>query len=178
MTKKDLFKIILKLYGLYSIINLIVQTPNLVYYFYFDTLGDMNWLILTVPILSLLVIYLLLFKPQIIINLFKLDRGFENNEFSIDSKKVSNLTKVALTIIAIYLIVSNLGEFLTQVVFSFKESISSNSLDRLIKTIDYNPVNYKIMFNTGLSLIFGFLILTNNTRITNWIEKLNKKNSL
>jgi len=73
MTKKDLFKIILKLYGLYSIIEVAVQIPNLTYYLFYDSGPGFNWLMLTAPVVGLFIVYILFIRPEIIIDLFKLD---------------------------------------------------------------------------------------------------------
>lgn len=176
MTKKDLFKIILKLYGLYSVIEILIQIPNISYYFYYDSGFEFNWIILTLPIVSLLIVFILLFKPEVVINLFKLDKGFENNNVPTNTFDGKQIAKIALIIIAVYLIVSNIGAFISQVLFSFKESVSQNSLESLLETFNPNPVNYQIMINSGISLLIGFILLTNHTRLASWIEKINKKN--
>ena len=176
MTKKDLFKIILKLYGLFSFIEVVIQIPNISYYLYLDSSNEFSWIMLTVPAVSLIVVCILLIKPEIVINLFKLDKGFDNNEFTNNSFDEKGITKIALIIIAVYLIVSNIGAFISQILFSFKESVSRNSLDNLIVTFNPYPVNYQIMINSGISLLVGFILLTNHTRISRWIEKINIKN--
>ncbi|MES2587555.1 MAG: hypothetical protein V4622_01165 [Bacteroidota bacterium] len=178
MTKRDLFKIILKLYGLYSIIEVIIQIPNISFYLYYDSGNEFNWLVLTVPLVSILIIFVLLFKPEIIIGLFKLDKGFENNEVPITSFDGRGIAKIALIIIAVYLIVINIGDFISQVVFSFKESVSRNSLDSLLETFNPNPVNYQVMINSAICLLVGFILLTNHTRLSKWIEKINNKNDI
>jgi hypothetical protein len=176
MTKKDLFKIILKLYGLYSIIEVVIQIPNISYYLYYDSGNEFNWLILSVPIVSLIIIYILLFKPELVINLFKLDKGFDNTNVPASTFDGKGITKIALIIIAVYLIASNLGAFISQVIFSFKESVSRNGLETLLETFNPNPLNYQVMINSGLSLLIGFILLTNHMGLASWIEKLNKKN--
>jgi hypothetical protein len=177
MTKKDLFKIILKFYGLYSLIGVIVQIPNLIYYFYFDRGDGVDWLMLLIPAASILVIYLLIFRPGPVVDLFKLDKGFDNDDVSKSGFNGKGITKIALVIIAVYLIVNNIADFITQVIFSFKESVSRGALEDLLQTIRPNPFDYQIMINSGISLLIGFLLLTNHTRLSAWIEKINAKNA-
>jgi hypothetical protein len=176
MTKKDLFKIILKLIGLFLAIEIIVQIPSFGYFIYFESNSELKWLVLTVPALSIAAAYVLLFKPIYLINLFKLDKGFENNELAISAFNGKSVTKIALVIIAVFLIASNLGDFLTQIFFSFRESVKQNSLESLLSNISPYTVDFQTMFNAGINLMVGFLLLTNNTRISNWIEKMNAKN--
>ena len=177
MTKKDLFKIILKLYGLYSIIALFVQIPNIILYMSYDSNHDLDWLILSVPAMSVLVVYILLFQSEFLIRLFKLDQGYENNDSVKDTMNGQSISQIALVIISVFMIVSNLGDFITQIVFSFKDSISTTSLDTLKETFNPNPVNYYLMISSGLNLIFGFLLLTNYSRLSKWIDRINNKNA-
>jgi hypothetical protein len=84
----------------------------------------------------------------------------------------NNVVKLALITISIYLIMNNIVEFVSQIVFAFKASVSQNSLEHLVKS--YNPISvdyWKLTF-AGVNILVGFLILTSNTRIANWIEKL------
>jgi hypothetical protein len=174
MTKKDLFKIILKLYGLYSIIGFVVELPNVAFYMYYDSNNDLLWAFLLIPLVSILVVYTLLFQSDFVIKLFKLDEGFDNNtNVSLDGP---TLIKIALVIIGVFMVINNLGDFISQVIFSFKESISTNSLDSLLETFNPNPVNYNIMISSALNIIFGFLLLTNYSRFANWIDGVNNKN--
>ena len=69
MTKKDLFMIILKLYGLYSIIEIIIQLTNVLYFTINDSNFDMFFSLLTIPLISLIIVYILIFKSTLIIRL-------------------------------------------------------------------------------------------------------------
>lgn len=176
MTKKDLFTIILKLYGLYCVIDLIVQLPMLVFYMYYDSFNGFEWSMLIVPLVSLAIIYILLFNPELLIRLFKLDKGFDSPDAIDNSLNGQAISKIALVIIALYMIVSNIGNFISQIIFSFKDSVSKNNLEDLLEVFNPNPVDYNLMISSGLNLLFGFLLLTNYVRISKWIDKLNNKN--
>ena len=64
---------------------------------------DVNWLMLTIPLVSLIVVYLLLFKPGVIIGLFKLAYGFDNDETSSEGIGGKGITKIGLIIIDVYI---------------------------------------------------------------------------
>lgn len=176
MSKKDLFKIILKLYGLYYFIELFIQIQSLSYYTYTDWEGALSLIFLLLPILSAFVIYILLFKPEMIIKLFKLDQGFDNNDSGNNLLNGQAVTKIALIIIAIFLIVNNLANFVSQVLYSFKASVSTNYVNDILGEFHPDPLNYNLMISSGINLIIGLLLLTNSLRLSNWIEKLNNKN--
>jgi hypothetical protein len=176
MSKKDLFKIILKLYGLYYFIELFIQIQSLSYYTYTDWEGALSLIFLLLPILSAFVIYILLFKSEMIIKLFKLDQGFDNNDSGNNLLNGQAVTKIALIIIAIFLIVNNLANFVSQVLYSFKASVSTNYVNDILGEFHPDPLNYNLMISSGINLIIGLLLLTNSLRLSNWIEKLNNKN--
>jgi hypothetical protein len=176
MTKNDLFRIILKLMGLYFLIGLLTQLPNLVFYMIYEESNEFYWLFLLAPILSIVSITLLLARPILVIRLFGLDKGFDNEVVSNSFFDGKGIIRLSFVIISIYLIAINLSDFISQLVYSFKKSVQKNSLDNLIGSFDPFPVNYQIMINSGLCILIGFLILTNNSRLASWIDRLNKKN--
>ena len=175
MTKKDLFKIILKLFGLFSVTRIFLEIPQLIFYFSYETNYEIspetNWSVLMILGFIVLITYILLFKADLIINLFRLDKGFDNDEISLITFSSKNAVKLALITISIYLIMSNIVEFLSQIVFAFKASIARNNLEIIVSSrpmfVDY----WKLTF-AGVNILVGFLILTSNTRIASWIEKL------
>ena len=177
MTKKDLFSIILKLYGLYSIIELITQLPNVLYFMFTDSNFDMMFSFLTIPLISLIIVYILIFKSSLIIRLLKLDKGFDNNEVVINTIDKKDKIQIALIILSIYLIVNNFSSFLSQIIFEFKRSVNSkNELNQLIDTYNPGNVDFKLMISSGLSILIGYLLLTNYKRLSNWIDNINNKN--
>ncbi|MFA7274050.1 MAG: hypothetical protein WC044_09280 [Crocinitomicaceae bacterium] len=177
MTKKDLFKIILKLYGLYSIIGLVVQLPFAGYSLLYDSRGDLDWMFLLVPIVSLLVVYTLLFKSEWVIQLLRLDQGFDTEEATDPSIGGQAVVVIALVILAVYMIVNNIGDFVSQIVFSFRDNVSSDNFARLNPTLNLFPVNYNMLLSAGLNLLIGFLLLTNYTRVSKWIVRINQTNA-
>ncbi len=176
MTKKDVFRIILKLFGLYSIILIISELPALIGYFYFDQLHEDFWIHLCIILVSITFMLILLFKPDIFVNLFKLDKGFDNDLVSPSLVNGNGITKIAMTIFAFYLIVNNISDFLTQLVFWFKSSVSRNSLESLLESMSPMPVNHQLLISSSVNLIIGFLLLTNRSRIAKWVDKINAKN--
>lgn len=176
MTKKDLFKIILKLFGLFSVTRIFLEIPQLIFYFSYETNYEIspetNWYILLILGSLVLTTYILLFKADLIINLFRLDKGFDNDEISLITFSSKNVVKLALITISIYLIMNNIVEFLSQIVFAFKASIARNNLEAIVTSINPISVDYWKLTFAGVNILVGFLILTSNTKIANRIEKL------
>ena len=106
-----------------------------------------------------------------------MDKGFDNNEVVINSIDKKDKIQIALIILSIYLIVNNFSSFLSQIIFEFKRSVNSkNELNQLIDTYNPGNVDFKLMISSGLSILIGYLLLTNYKRLSNWIDNINNKN--
>ena len=88
MLNKDFFRILIKLIGLYFFIQVIFSVlPSQISLLGFDT--DLSQKIfsiiyfLAIILVSILILYFLIRFPDKIINLFKLDKGFDNEMISI-----------------------------------------------------------------------------------------------
>jgi hypothetical protein len=175
MTKKDLFKIILKLFGLFAVVEVLIQIPGIIFYLSTNNTADMDWYLTLFFVMSILVTVVLLFKPEIIISIFRLDKGFETNEVSVSSINEKTIIKIAIIVIGLFLVIRNLVDFLTHLVLSFKESVAKSNLDTLVDVINSTGVNYSVLINSSLQILLGFLLLTNYNTITSWIEKFDIK---
>jgi hypothetical protein len=175
MTKKDLFKIIFKLFGLFAIVELLIQIPGITFYLSTDNTAEMDWYLTLFFVMSILVTVVLLFKPEIIISIFRLDKGFETDEVSVSSINEKTIIRIAIIVIGLILVIRNLVDFLTHLVLSFKESVAKSNLDTLVDVINPTGVNYSVLINSGLQILLGFLLVTNYNTITSWIEKFDIK---
>lgn len=170
MTKKDLLRIILKIAGLYFLITIVFyQIPSFLVF------------IKTIPVISLAVAFLvlllfaaifaaLIFNPDFIINLLKLDKGFDDDAFSASHISLSNLIKFALITLGLFLIIKELPQFITHLFFLFKLLVKNqNGISGAIENsmlTDYVSWGIKI-----LSLVIGYLMITNYSSITLFLIK-------
>lgn len=177
MSKRDLFKIILKLYGITLVLSLFYFISVLFSNFQLISDGNFDWFYLTAAIVNLGLLYILVFEPGRIVSIFKLDQGFDDDR--VDNLNLDSyiLTKVVLIGMATYLIVFNLADCISQIVYAFKDSVNPNQLDSLFNSMSPTSANYNLLFNSSLQIAIGFLLLTNHVRLSRWLEKLNKKNS-
>lgn len=171
MTKKDLFTIVFKLFGLYLFIQILIFIFSLIVMWREPNFIDVLSIFLNVVYLFLT--YLLLYKSNLIIDLFKLTEGFDNDKISLNINE-KGIVSVGLIFISIYLIVMYLGDFITQTIMFFNDHIARDTQDPQINLFGYSSTNYERLFNALLCLMIGFLILSNHKRLTNWILKLNQ----
>ena len=100
MTKKDLFRLIIKIFGLYSIITTIFSAlpSNISWVITQIDLTGIIWLIGTVIVIILLFMFLV-YKPDKIIGWLKLDRGFDNDTIEFQNFNSENILKLAVIVI-------------------------------------------------------------------------------
>lgn len=175
MTKKDLFRIILKIAGLYFLVVTLFQAlPGLSVFF-----ANSPWLSIVLFIVVLLIfatIFLaLIFKPDALIKSLKLDKGFDSEEVMLKRIDFSDLLKIAIFAIGLSLIVRYLPPFITHAIFLFKllvkgqNDISSQMQSGILT--DYISWGVKI-----ISLIIGYLMITNYASLANYFMKKQAKN--
>ncbi|MEN9304025.1 MAG: hypothetical protein RL264_2454 [Bacteroidota bacterium] len=178
MTKTDFFKIILKVLGIYLILLFAVSFIQIGVSYYYDRSEFSKFFMIFLLLLAIVIVYVMVLKPILIIRLFRLDKGFESDDISLTFNDGKGLIKIALTCTAIYLIASNLGDFLTELFFWFKSSIPKNKLETVLSTFDAYQVNYVKLISSGVQILTGFLFLFNANAISTWVENLNQKKKL
>ena len=175
MTKKDLFRIILKIGGLYFL-SVVVFFTLPTFGLFFDSASWINIVISIVILLVLSAIFLaLIFKPDGVIKSLKLDKGFDSEEVMLKRIDFSDLLKIAIFAIGLSLIIKQLPLFITHAVFLFKllvkgqNDISSQMQSGILT--DYISWGVKI-----ISLIIGYLMITNYASLANYFMKKQAKN--
>lgn len=158
MTKRDFFIIIIKLFGLYSLIlSLFSFIPNSfpIAFYDFDTISII-WLIVA-TLISLGLLVLLIFKSDKIVHLLKLDKGFDDDKIELgnfDQKKIVMLSSI---LIGGFLIIDNISDFLSHTIFFFKADITG---------MEYNNLSYLKWTISGLNIVIGYLLITNHKSIS------------
>ena len=170
MTKKDFFRIVLRILGLYFLAMVVFNyLPSIVVFFH--SLPVLS-LILAIVVVSLFayIFMLLIFKPDPIIKILKLDKGFDDDVLSVRHIEFVNLLKIAIIATGLFLIISHLPTFLTHLLFLLKLVVKNRSeiTDQVESTLltDYLSWGIKI-----LSLMVGYLMITNYSAIARFIIK-------
>lgn len=167
MTKTDLFRVVIKLFGIYSFINALFQLiPNVSYsreLYKFNLVTNTIFLIF-----SFLISYFLLFKTNNIVKILRLEKGFDNNNIELKNLSADVIFKFALIFTGILFIVNNLAQFIDFCYLAFKEQVSSNGLNEIDGAMLEQQLDYHWGLISGLNILIGFIFLTNYK----WICKL------
>ncbi|WNM18357.1 hypothetical protein [Flavobacterium capsici] len=165
MTKRDLFRIVLKVFGLYFLIVTLFQVipwniTNLVINISFD--------LILVLLFSLFVCfgltYLLIFKSDFIIGFLGLDKGFDDDKIILGNTDFETFLRYSIAIIGLWLIIDFLSEFILDILNEFKSKLSN------VEVFD-RKTDYFWIFAKVINIIFGWLLLTNNKAIAKFINK-------
>ena len=116
-------------------------------------------------ILFAVVIFFFIIKPYSLINLFRLDKDFDEEKFELNIDK-SSILKISIIVIGGIMFVNNLPYFISEVVKYFQL--------RVINMGENNNVGWTIYYTT--TLIIGFLLITNSQKIVDFITKKENPN--
>jgi hypothetical protein len=165
MTKRDFFRIIIKLFGLYFFIQIIFSVFPSQTYIYFSTIDNSDKIVviiysLFVLFISLGILYFLIKNPDKIINFLRLDKNFDTETIDIKNIASSNLIVLGLLIMGGLLILENITYLFSNVFYKFKNNLNN--------TEDNNGMNLMI---TSLNIILGILLIAYRKNIAQKIDK-------
>lgn len=166
MTKRDFFIVLIKLFGLHSIIISIfsVLPNNIAFAFQQVDLVVIFWAVISIAIIVGL-FWLLVFEADKVVDFMKLSKGLTDNRMDLGNIKSTDIIKTGTFIIGGLMIVDNIPNFLSQLFWAFKGNVIGEeftSRDKFKLTI------------SGLNVIIGYLLVSN----LNFVAKLltSKKN--
>jgi hypothetical protein len=166
MTKRDFFRILIKIFGLYSaVITLFSVVPQNISSLYF---GDEStyvilWVLAVLGIVISLFLFLL-FKSDYIIDKLKLDKGFDEEQIILGDLNNENVFKLALIIIGGFLVIDYTPNLLFDMVNAFKLKATYTSIEGT--NVDYFQISIGI-----INVIIGYLFITNYKSIANYLNK-------
>ena len=167
MLSKDLFRIILKVFGLVLILDLFALIsqliPIIVYMTQPDYSEEVIWTSLStffMLVIYCIGIFFLLFRTDSLITLFKLDHGLETENIQLNIHR-SSIIIIVILIIAGLLLVREIPNILKQIFLYFQEK-------RLTKG-QTTPSIIPIIV-TLVKIIIAALLIGHSRTIVNYIE--------
>jgi len=171
MTKKDFFILIIKLFGLYSIITaLFISIPQNISFAFagfrggFDIYSSIYLAVILSFVIGLFVV--LIFKSHVIVRILKLEKGFDTDSMEPGKLTAIEIVKIATIIIGGFLIINNLPIFIQQTLSAFYSEI------QLQTTESINKWNW---FINGSNILIGYLLITNLHFVTKLLDITSKE---
>jgi hypothetical protein len=174
MTNKDFFRLIIKIFGLYSVITIIFSVfPNNVSFVISQIdLTGIVWLIGSLIVVILLFMFLI-YKPDKIISWLRLDKGFDENRIDIQNFNSTNILKLAVIVIGGIIFIENIPAFLSNTLFAFKSWVGNDFNGNVIK---YTSLKDYIHWATSfLNILLGYFMLTNYNYISKILKEKDKE---
>lgn len=166
MTKRDLFNVFIKLIALFSLFQVFMGLlVDLGYYFitmdndYFTPSSQYS---VFLNILWITVFLVIIFRTDLIINLMKLDEGFEEDYIYLEEINAVGIAKVSMIITGIVILINTLPELLQNLFISFKAENSSQYNIEKVSDFDWISSLFK--------LAAAYLLIANYT----WLIKILK----
>ena len=153
MTKRDFFILLIKLFGLHSmVIALFSFLPNNIAFAFQQV--DIVVIIWTIIVIAIVVglFWLLVFEADKVVDLMKLGTGFTDDRIELGNLKSSDIVKTGTFIIGGLMIVDHIPGLLSQTFWAFKGEIVGrefNSKDKFNLTVSV------------LNVLIGYLLITN-----------------
>lgn len=172
MTKRDFFRVLIKLFGLYSCILTVFNfIPTNISYAISNFQPLILLWIVGASALTIALFFLLIFKADKIIDFLKLDKGFDNDSIVLKNFNESKIIKLALIIIGGFLVIENIPDFLSHSYYAFKNQISFNISDDAFPFAGNTEVDYFRWFFAAINILLGYLLLTNYSLVSKWLSK-------
>ncbi|OFX26906.1 MAG: hypothetical protein A2033_17365 [Bacteroidetes bacterium GWA2_31_9] len=163
MTKKDFFILIIKLFGLMSIVtSLFSALPSSIIFLLKDI--DFLSIILIVFIIGIVLglFILLVFKADKLVQLLRLDKGFDDDKIEFGNINSKNIIKIGTFFIGGTLFIESIPAFISLTIFAFKDNLAG---------LDFGTTDKINWALSALNLIIGYMLITN----LNFVAKLLNK---
>ena len=172
MTKRDFFRIIIKLFALYSLILTVFYyiPANISYATYGFEPIILLWTLGAI-IIPVVIFFLLIRKTDLIIDALKLDKGFDDEHIKFKNFNGLKITQLALLIVGFYLIIYFIPEFLQYTFLAFKKEVAPQGVDSFVYSNIDTTVDYFYWGISGINLIIGYILISNNQRLAKWLNK-------
>ncbi len=157
MTKKDFFSIIIRLFGLYTLIGVLFNIIPVNISFLWEIKEPYIVLSVLFSIIIPVVLFLLLiFKANKIVSLLHLVKGFDTYSIDLAKLDTNGILKISIIIIGGLLFIDNLPIFIKNILSSFDMRIYGG------EAVKYTKFNWVVAF---LKTTLGYLFIRHHDNI-------------
>lgn len=174
MTPRNLFNVVLKIFGLFFLREIVFIIPQLISSISFliqpDNFDNNQYsnygiggfiVVLLIIIFYCFIIYQLIFKTNNIVDKLKLNKGFNQEEFSFNISTSLVLT-IALIVIGGVILTDEIPNLCRNIFSYFQEKSLTHGITK---------PNYSYIIISAVKVIIGFLIIGERQRIVEFAEK-------
>ena len=158
MKKEDFFTLIVKLFGLYSMIMVLFNVlPQLLQYIIpYGMDVTMMLIVITFSALTIGLFVLLLFYAPKVVKLLKLENGFKSDTFNFGDFSEDTIVKISSIVVGGITVIENLPSLIRYTLFAF----SSGNTGQVMDTYDkFYWIASLVQIFVGLFLVFNYRYL-------------------
>lgn len=167
MLNRDFFKILIKIIGVVLLIRVVLETtPMLIFYSSMQE-GEYFQGIL-VALICIIILFCIIRNPNVIINIFRLDKDLENDKIEVNALNEKNILNIAVIITGGLMIANNISKsiLLLYILFVGASSyIFPNHMGTTEKVEMWIPL---------INLVLGCVFIIWRRNIVNYFEEKNK----
>lgn len=172
MKTKDFLRLAIKLFGLYILILSLFTFIRQIGIIFVAGEHDLSyWLNLTGFILNagalLFLFFWLAFRPDVIIEKFRLDKGFDHDHIPFEKIDSLNILRIGCILVGGIIFLENLPEFLSNCYYMFKQSIQT-SVEGMFDPQIRDSTRFDLVLNI-INLIVSYLLITNYDRVSKFL---------
>lgn len=165
MTKRDFFRLLIKVFTLYSVvISIFTLFPQLILLNQMLNNAEIVLVYIACLLIVVLISYILVKYTDKIIDFLRLDKEFDNDQIIIGNLDTLSIFKFTIILIGGFMIVENFPKLLMDILNEFKFRITSNPFQT--HEIDYFWLGVRF-----LNLLFGYLLITNCKTVAKFLNK-------
>lgn len=174
MKAKDLFTIILKVFGIYLIKDVLLAIPPALNQFFqlFDFAGDVAIFSLVFSFfvlgLHLIIVYLLLFKTNFLISKLNLTSDLSEEPLALNMHRATIYT-IAIIVTGVFILAFSIPQLVKQLYYWYQFVNTRKGMFRA----DY--FDYSGLLLAAAEVIIGLLFLGNQKTLVNYIEYRRKE---
>ena len=166
MTTKDLYRVFLRLFGVYLFVQHVMLNLTYVLYAFYENM-DASGMILSSGVAYLTILFLalmLIFRTDVVIRLLRLEEGMDSAQVETSSISSNNLFQFALVFFGVFLITQNFVPFIMQVYRFITIHITNEIPTVPTFAADQMALNF-------ISILFGLFICLNASKLALWLNK-------
>jgi len=162
MSKKDFFIVVIKLFGLYSLVQVVFFYIPSTFETFFMDFSDPVYLVYSMVVLLLVILLMvfLLFKAEVIYKALKLGKDFDTEEIQMGNLSEKSIVMLASILFGAYLIVTDFPIFLNNTLYAVKSQnirIPFDSKDRFFWIVGLIRVFIGLFLVTNYKLVHKLL---------------------
>jgi len=169
MTKRDLFIILIRIFGVLVTLSVVFRTlpMNLSWMINDFSVWYLLWIVSLMALVAGLFI-LLIQKSDKVVTLLRLDRGFDDERVDFGSLTSVQIVQLGLFLIGGSIIIHNIPPILTNLFLLFSIQVSNNHFFENLSRGSLLDLSI-----AGINVLVGYFLVTRFTTIAGWFTKGN-----